>query len=121
MCPALMLAANRKDRVIGRTEILVVSMSTKNGFSHLGAPPGKIAAKNFGMDIEIDDIIRANHSGKARLKIKNKWLEILKTYGKRPLKFVAKIIIKRVDKIGENPFRLFPKIRAVWLCIMDLG
>jgi len=41
MCPALIFAANRKDRVNGRTEILVVSIKIRNGFSHVGAPSGK--------------------------------------------------------------------------------
>jgi hypothetical protein len=41
ICPAVMFAASRKDRVIGRTRILVVSISTKNGFSHSGAPSGR--------------------------------------------------------------------------------
>ena len=44
MCPALMLAASRNDRVIGRTRILVVSIRTRNGFSHEGAPPGRSEA-----------------------------------------------------------------------------
>lgn len=38
--PALMLAASRKDKVINRTEILKVSVITRNGFSHSGAPLG---------------------------------------------------------------------------------
>jgi hypothetical protein len=41
MWPALMLAARRNDRVIGRTVTLVVSISTKNGLSQSGAPSGK--------------------------------------------------------------------------------
>lgn len=41
MCPAVILAANRNDRVIGWTNTLIVSVSTKNGFSHVGAPSGK--------------------------------------------------------------------------------
>jgi hypothetical protein len=40
MWPALMLAAKRKDRVSGRTRILVDSIRTRNGFSHVGAPSG---------------------------------------------------------------------------------
>ena len=44
MCPALIFAANRNDKVIGRAIILVVSISTKNGFNHNGAPLGSIFA-----------------------------------------------------------------------------
>lgn len=47
MWPAVMFAASRKDRVIGRTRILVVSIITKNGFSHSGAPSGRKWATDF--------------------------------------------------------------------------
>ena len=41
ICPALILAAKRKDKVIGRTIILTVSIKIKNGFNQLGAPDGR--------------------------------------------------------------------------------
>ena len=41
MWPAVIFAASRNLRVIGRTEILVVSINTRKGFNHLGAPPGR--------------------------------------------------------------------------------
>jgi hypothetical protein len=47
MCPAVMFAASRNDKVIGRTMILVVSIITRNGFSHSGAPSGKKCATDF--------------------------------------------------------------------------
>jgi len=47
MWPALMFAASRKERVIGRTENLDVSTMTKNGFNQGGAPPGRSMAINF--------------------------------------------------------------------------
>lgn len=47
MWPALMFAASRKERVIGRTENLDVSTITRNGFSQGGAPPGRSIAINF--------------------------------------------------------------------------
>jgi hypothetical protein len=40
ICPALILAASRNDRVIGRTTIEDVSIKTRNGFNHVGAPSG---------------------------------------------------------------------------------
>lgn len=46
--PAVILAARRNLKVIGRTEILVVSIRTKNGFNHLGAPPGRREAIQYG-------------------------------------------------------------------------
>jgi len=41
MWPALIFAANRNDRVNGRTIILVVSIRTRNGFNQSGAPSGR--------------------------------------------------------------------------------
>lgn len=45
MCPALMLAARRNDKVIGRRRTLTVSIRTKMGLNHLGAPAGSRWAK----------------------------------------------------------------------------
>ncbi len=42
--PALMLAANRKARVKGRTVMLIVSIITRNGFNQFGAPDGSRCA-----------------------------------------------------------------------------
>ena len=47
ICPAVILAANRNESVIGRTKILVVSIRTRNGFNHSGAPSGKKCATDF--------------------------------------------------------------------------
>lgn len=47
MCPALILAASRKERVSGRRRFLSVSIRTKKGFSHKGEPAGKRCAKNL--------------------------------------------------------------------------
>lgn len=46
MCPAVMLAASRNERVIGRIRVLKVSITTRRGFSHIGAPEGKRWAAN---------------------------------------------------------------------------
>lgn len=45
--PALILAASRNDKVKNRTEILIVSITTKKGFSQWGAPPGKRLATHL--------------------------------------------------------------------------
>lgn len=39
-----MLAARRKERVIGRTKVLTVSTITRKGFRAAGAPPGSSMA-----------------------------------------------------------------------------
>lgn len=57
MWPALILAANRKERVTGRTEMLVDSIITKKGFSQVGAPPGRSMARNLEGDENAEDRI----------------------------------------------------------------
>jgi len=66
ICPALMFAASRKERVAGRTVILVDSMATRKGFNHRGAPPGSREARNLVGLLMKADSIRANQAGKPR-------------------------------------------------------
>ena len=63
MWPALMLAARRKERVIGRTRILTDSMITKAGASQEGAPEGRNLAVNSLGELIKEDMIKANQSG----------------------------------------------------------
>lgn len=79
ICPALMLAARRKERVINRTEILRVSVTTRNGFSHSGAPLGRRwATKDFGAWVKAL-IINLNQRGRPRDRVKIRWLVGLNT------------------------------------------
>lgn len=79
MCPALMLAARRNERVINRTEILNVSVTTRNGFSHSGAPLGRRwATKDFGA-WERALMIKLNQRGSPRDRVRIKCLVGLKT------------------------------------------
>ena len=79
ICPALILAASRKDKVIGRTPILVVSIKTRKGFSHLGAPPGNKPARKAVGKKAAPEIRRDSHIGSAKVNVKNRWLDNLKT------------------------------------------
>ena len=64
-----MFAANRNDRVIGRTSVLIVSIRTRNGFSHVGAPSGrKWAIVALGLK-DVLDIIKPSHRGRPRIKV----------------------------------------------------
>jgi hypothetical protein len=79
-----MLAANRKDNVIGRTIILIVSIRTRKGFNQSGAPPGKSLPINFiGLYIILERIIE-NHKTRPKTKVKIRWLVILNLYGSSP-------------------------------------
>lgn len=64
-----MLAARRTVRVMGRTEILIVSISTRAGFNHIGAPPGKRLAVTFFGFFEIPERIRDSHRGSPRATV----------------------------------------------------
>lgn len=77
MWPAVILAASRNDRVIGRTIILVVSMSTRNGFNQSGAPSGRKWANDFFGDCCHLDRINLSHIGIPRDRVKIKWLDKL--------------------------------------------
>ena len=79
MCPALMLAARRNERVIDRTETLVDSTSTRKGFSHEGAPPGRRAAMNAIGEEKIDERMSLSQSVHPKEKVSSRWLEALKT------------------------------------------
>jgi hypothetical protein len=79
MWPALMLAARRTDKVMGRTIVLTVSIKIKNGFNHAGAPPGKSDAKVVEGLYDALDKINLNHKGRPKEKVKIKCEEVLKT------------------------------------------
>lgn len=65
MCPALMFAAKRKDRVIGRTIILTVSINTRGGHNQVGVFAGsRWAIVDIGAFVKAE-ITNINHKGKA--------------------------------------------------------
>lgn len=78
-CPALMLAASRKDRVMGRSKILTVSISTRNGFSQSGAPEGRREAAKYDGELRMEERIKASHIGSPRLSVNRRWLVDLNT------------------------------------------
>lgn len=79
MWPALMFAASRKDRVTGRNKILIVSMRTKKGFNHAGAPPGSRDAATEEGENEAPDKISEVQRGRPKAKVKINWHEFLNT------------------------------------------
>ena len=78
MCPALIFAANRNERVINRTEMLIVSVRTRKGLSQSGAPDGRKWATNFLGEKIIPLIINLNHKGSPRESVKRRCLVDLK-------------------------------------------
>jgi hypothetical protein len=118
MCPALIFAANRKDRVRGRTRTLVVSIKTRNGFSQSGAPSGRKCAVDFlGLWANLE-IISLSHAGKPIVRVKIKCLEDLKIYGTSPSKLTIITIINKVEIIVDRPFKLIEVVRFSWVNIV---
>ena len=112
MCPALMFAARRNDRVIGRTVTLVVSIRTRKGFNQSGAPSGRKCAIDFLIDLKNLDNIIANHSGRPKIRVKIRCLDVLKKYGINPSKLIIMIEKNRVVTVCLSPLRLFMNVRV---------
>jgi len=77
MWPALIFAASRKDRVIGRTIILDDSINTRNGFNQSGAPSGSKWAIVALIDFMVLDMINNIHIGSPILKVNRRCLVTL--------------------------------------------
>ena len=121
MWPALILAASRNERVIKRTEILIVSVKTKKGFNQSGAPLGrKWATKDLGA-WTIALIINLNQRGRPKDKVKRRCLVDLNTYGSNPRRFNAISITKRETRIEGNPFKWILNVREAWEFITSTG
>lgn len=117
MCPALMLAANRKDSVKGRTMILVVSIKTRNGFNQSGAPSGRKWATDALNDfVNLDNTI-LSHTGKPIVSVKIRCLDVLNIYGIRPNKLIRITATKIEDTNDLSPFKWTVFVRDNWLKI----
>jgi hypothetical protein len=111
ICPAVMFAASRKDRVIGRTRILVVSISTKNGFSHSGAPSGRKCATDFFGECANDDRIIDSHIGSPIDRVIMRCLDEDNEYGIIPIKLIKIIATNNVVTRDDMPFKLIDIVR----------
>lgn len=115
-----MLAANRNERVIGRTEILVVSIRTRNGFSQSGAPSGrKWATEALNDFVNLDKSI-LSHTGRPIVNVKIRCLVVLNMYGIKPNKFIRIIDRKIADTIDLKPFRWTEFVRDNWVNIRSV-
>lgn len=113
------MAANRNERVKGRTDTLVVSIKTRNGLSQSGAPSGRKWAIDALGAAENEDKIILNHRGNPQVKVKIKWLEILKKYGISPIKFINIIVVNK-DEVNITIILKLPrKVRFSWAIISD--
>lgn len=121
MWPALIFAANRKDKVNGRTKILVVSIKIKNGFSQVGAPSGnRWAIDDLAFFIN-DEMINDIHNGKPKDIVKIKWLDNLNVYGFIPIRLIIIIDENKIVIIKVDPFNVFVYVFINWLLIFNLN
>ena len=111
MCPALMFAIKRTERVIGRAIILTVSITTRNGLRAAGAPIGKRAATTDPGRKTTPETIKDNHIGKPKEKETAKCLVPLKTYGTSPIKFIRIRNKNSPDTTPIKPPKFNPKER----------
>lgn len=119
-CPAVMFAARRNDSVSGRTRTLVVSIITRNGFSHSGAPSGRRwAVVCLGENIALEMIILA-HIGNPIDSVIKRWLDSLNIYGDIPKRLVKMININRDETIKDSPFKLIIYVRESWEKIVEI-
>jgi hypothetical protein len=65
MCPAVILAANRIDSVIGRITCLTLSIKTIKCDNDIGVPVGTRCVKNLSKEFLILNRIKQNQKGKA--------------------------------------------------------
>lgn len=107
--PAIILAVNRTAKVPGRIILLIVSMQTINGIKILGVPWGTKWQNMCWVLLNHPYNINAIHRGILNIRVKVKWLDLVKIYGNNPKKLLNKIIVNKLIKIKLLPLKpLFP-------------
>lgn len=100
--PAIILAANRTDKVIGRIIFLTISINTINGIRGAGVPKGTRWAKNNRVLLKMLKIINPNQRGKAKDRVIAKCLVEVKEKEIRP-----KVLLKIINANSEIKRRIF--------------
>lgn len=77
-CPAIILALKRTANVPGRITLLMDSISTIKGIKSDGVPWGSMWVNMWFMLLIHPISIKVNHKGKDRVKVKTKWLVLVK-------------------------------------------
>lgn len=119
-CPAIILAASRTDRVIGRMRFLIISITTINGIRTGGVPVGTKWARNSVRLLISLNKIKASHRGSAKDNVIAKCLVAVKVNDASPNVLLARIkknsLIKMIMlaffalRSTENSFTMVFKI-----------
>lgn len=123
-CPAIILAANRIANVPGRITFLIVSIHTINGIRTAGVPWGTKWANICCVLLIHPNNMNLNHRGRARERVIDMWLVLVKIYGNRPKKLLNTIIANNEIKIKVLPLILSDLIRILnskWRVLMILN
>lgn len=91
-CPAIIFAARRTDKVIGRMILLTSSIKTIKGINTGGVPEGTKWARNSVRLFVNLNIIKATQRGRAKERVIAIWLVAVKVKERSPI--VLFIIIK---------------------------
>jgi hypothetical protein len=68
------------------------------------------------------DIIIASHSGRPKISVKMRCLEVLKKYGISPIRLIRMIEKNNVLTVCLSPFRLYINVRDSWAeIIISIG
>jgi len=102
-----MFAAKRNIKVIGRTIVLLVSISTRNGFNQIGALSGRKCAIIFFFEYIILLRIINIHSGTLNDAVKIMCLVDLNIYGISPEIFIKMIKKNSILFTNNIDLRLF--------------
>lgn len=109
-CPAIILAANRTESVIGRMMFLINSMITMNGIRTGGVPVGIKCAKNSVRLLIRLNKINPNHKGRAKDSVIVRCLVAVKVKDSRPKVLLNKITINNLRKMIIFAFLFFKRM-----------
>lgn len=108
--PAIIFAANRTDKVIGRIMFLIISMITIKGISAAGVPIGTKWARKSVILLIILNIMNLNQKGKANERVIAKCLVDVKVKEKSPRVLLKRISKNRDEKIKILIFLFFNRV-----------
>lgn len=114
-CPAIIFAVSRTASVPGRMTFLMVSMITINGINIDGVPCGTRCSNMWLVFLIHPNSINLNHIGRARVRVRVRWLVLVKMYGNSPRKLFVRIIKNREARMNEFPLFSFPFLRIVFI------
>ena len=114
VCPAIIFANKRIDKLTGLKTYEITSIGTRSNANAKDVPDGKNNEKKAKPWVRTQTMLKAMKIKRAREKVTIKWLVNVKLYGINPIRFKQRIT-KNAEKItGKNfwpPFN--PKLSTI--------